>query len=372
MPIRVSYDFSQMELSNVITLVALLFAAAMYFKKERVHDARVAPAAVRRGDEGVGENYTNSGKRVLAPANSAEDSFDSTSTVCEPVGATGESTTRLVKSALRRTVSLAPSPTIIEDTHGRSDTSGSPKDLYGALLTSARDVNHSGNSSAWRDPSLVPTELMDEASGPSIPRRTLLPARPAVPVTTRARSMSSLSSLTSLSATPPPSSHASTPYTPTASISSAHTSASLAPTEYEAFGDGQSVYERLKATRTVKTKEGPVTTVTFWFEQTSATEISAPPSPTDLPGLEHGDLFLHRTQNNNVYRSWMWSETGRKLPFWLEVSVGYVREDGRVLLMTHVNKKPSWVTSKHFKRMMGKNAATPTPQTTPRRSPRRL
>ncbi|KAI0675877.1 hypothetical protein C8Q78DRAFT_1074854 [Trametes maxima] len=325
MPIRVSYDFSQMELSNVITLVALLFAAVMYLKKEHVHDARVAPAAVCRGNGGVVENYTNSDQRVLAPANRAEDSFDSTSAVRSPVGMMGESTTRLVKSALRRTVSLAPTPTVIE-----------------ALPTSARDVNHSGNSLAWRNPSLVPTEFIDEAS-------------PHISV-----------------GHPPPSSRASTPHTPVASISSAHTSASLAPTEYEAFRDGESVYERLKATRTVNTKEGLVTTVTVWYEQTSATEILAPPSPIDLPGLEHGDLFLHRTQNNNTYRLWMWSETGRKLPFWLEVSVGYVREDGRVLLMTHVNKKPSWVTLKHFKRMMGKNAATLTPQTTPRRSPRRL
>ena len=82
---------------------------------------------------------------------------------------------------------------------------------------------------------------------------------------------------------------------------------------------------------------------TWYFETKSDARLDAPPSLDPGCGVELGDLFLHWYDDDNV-QVWL-----RTLPEdddeeeWEEISVGYIRDDGRQFIITPTNKYPSWV-----------------------------
>ncbi|KAH9895962.1 hypothetical protein C8Q73DRAFT_665004 [Cubamyces lactineus] len=88
---------------------------------------------------------------------------------------------------------------------------------------------------------------------------------------------------------------------------------------------------------------GPV--LATWFETENIGEalIDRPPDLTGEPGLvvEIGDLYYHRTSTQ--YQFWLWSIGPQGEPFWMPVHYGYIREDGRRLIVTTANRWPSWV-----------------------------
>ncbi|KAI0351500.1 hypothetical protein OH77DRAFT_1524039 [Trametes cingulata] len=216
---------------------------------------------------------------------------------------------------------------------------------------------------------MAPTEAVEEAEADSI-SRALRPARgperPS-PEASKQRRFSTMSTLTSLPATPPPSSRATSPGTSTATTSTIRSPTSVATTEYGEVESGDSDFVRHKVGRSSITQQGKSTTVTTWFEDQSPGLVMAPPAPTLLPNLTIGDVFLHRTSDPDKYQLWLWCADGDSLPFWREVAVGYVREDGKVLILTEKKQQPSWVSKQYYKRIASQKEADSS-QSTPKRS----
>ena len=76
--------------------------------------------------------------------------------------------------------------------------------------------------------------------------------------------------------------------------------------------------------------------------------------PPDLTGVDSekplaiGDLFYYRTSGG--YKLWLWSVLDGK-PFWKPVKYGYIREDGRRLIVTPSTHVPSWVSLERYNRL---------------------
>ncbi|KAI0666184.1 hypothetical protein C8Q78DRAFT_984589 [Trametes maxima] len=81
--------------------------------------------------------------------------------------------------------------------------------------------------------------------------------------------------------------------------------------------------------------------VIFWWESKLSEKISAPPDLSGRKELVFGDVFLHRSPGPEV-QLWLWIPQESSHGIWLEVYVGYIRDDGRVLGLTERNKLPSW------------------------------
>lgn len=97
--------------------------------------------------------------------------------------------------------------------------------------------------------------------------------------------------------------------------------------------------------------EGPDGEVFYvWFWQTSSTKaIRQPPNLSDRPELAENDIFMHR--HDGRLQMWVWvADDGREYR-WKRVQVGYRRpSDGRVLTLTEVHKKPSWLEPQWYKK----------------------
>ncbi len=72
-----------------------------------------------------------------------------------------------------------------------------------------------------------------------------------------------------------------------------------------------------------------------------------PPDLTDHPdGLKLGDIFLH--QFGDEMQTWLWQVADDGGNYWMPISVGQARGDGRVLTFTETNQKPSWLQRRWF------------------------
>ncbi|KAI0710499.1 hypothetical protein C8Q76DRAFT_798058 [Earliella scabrosa] len=102
--------------------------------------------------------------------------------------------------------------------------------------------------------------------------------------------------------------------------------------------------------------EGPAGEVFYvWFWQTASRKaIRHPPDLSHRPELAENDLFLHRFKGQ--LQMWVWvAEDGREYR-WKKVQVGYKRpSDGRVLTLTEVHKKPSWLEPGWYKKRKNQN-----------------
>ena len=82
---------------------------------------------------------------------------------------------------------------------------------------------------------------------------------------------------------------------------------------------------------------------TYWWESQSSMQRACPPELSQRPELQEDDLFLHRYAADTDPQIWVWTRQGSR-PRWKLVRVGYIRpSDGRVLALTEVHKKPSWL-----------------------------
>ena len=89
----------------------------------------------------------------------------------------------------------------------------------------------------------------------------------------------------------------------------------------------------------------------YWYPKVPTEQILTPPDLTDVPcesdeKLAPGDLFYHRTAGE--YKLWLWTVVEDSDPFWKPVWYGYLREDGRRLIVTPVTKQPGWVSKEHY------------------------
>ncbi|KAI0710500.1 hypothetical protein C8Q76DRAFT_798059 [Earliella scabrosa] len=100
-------------------------------------------------------------------------------------------------------------------------------------------------------------------------------------------------------------------------------------------------------------KKPPVLTV-YWYPKVPTDEpILMPPDLTDVPSdlkLAPGDLFYHRTAADQ-YKLWLWTVVEGNGPFWKPVWYGYLRDDGRRLIVTPVTKQPGWVSKEHYSKL---------------------
>ncbi|OJT15462.1 hypothetical protein TRAPUB_7635 [Trametes pubescens] len=96
----------------------------------------------------------------------------------------------------------------------------------------------------------------------------------------------------------------------------------------------------------------PPTEWTFnWYDSLSGEALSEPPDfvPKGPIGrLCIGDIYYHRTP----YGCQLWlrvADSYDEPPYWLPVSCGYERADGKFLILTRVHKLPSWVVESTYR-----------------------
>ncbi|KAI0672558.1 hypothetical protein C8Q78DRAFT_990953 [Trametes maxima] len=119
--------------------------------------------------------------------------------------------------------------------------------------------------------------------------------------------------------------------------------------------NGDPVFVRQSHSSSTKDKD----CVTYWWKCRSRTLLSTPPDLSQKSDLAIGDLLCNYVEGISIPQMWIWTTVGAHPPCWKPIAEGDLREDGRRLSITPVNKKPSWVNPEWcLKQMVRKQKST--------------